>query len=65
MLCTNCTKLAKLHTNKTCLRCKGAISINISVLCDKCSDNSNQCSVCLKNISKNNTKSNGCGQCGK
>lgn len=50
MLCPNCSKLATAHTNKSCVRCQGAVFTNISVLCDTCSASSSQCSVCLKTI---------------
>lgn len=50
MLCPNCVKLAFLHTNKSCIRCQGVVLNNVSVLCDFCSANSKQCSVCLKKV---------------
>lgn len=65
MLCTSCSKLAQLHTNKVCSRCKGSVFISISVICEKCSSKTKQCSACLKNISSPSSKSGGCGQCGK
>lgn len=50
MLCPNCSKLAILHTNKSCVRCQGAVLTNVAVLCDFCSSGSKQCAVCLKKI---------------
>lgn len=50
MLCPNCSRLATQQTNKKCNRCQGAVYTNISVLCDQCSNSSQQCAVCLKKI---------------
>jgi hypothetical protein len=50
MLCPNCTKLATIYTNKKCIRCQGAVFVNISAICDFCSSTESQCSACLKKI---------------
>ena len=64
MICSNCSKLAYLYTNKNCLRCQGNVTVNIAVICEVCSANSNNCTICLKNIPKNPPQSGGCN-CGK
>ncbi len=50
MLCPNCSKLAILHSTRQCVRCQGTVLNNISVLCESCSTNHKQCSVCLKKV---------------
>lgn len=50
MLCSNCSKLATQQTNKKCNRCQASVYINVFVLCDQCSNSSQQCAVCLKKI---------------
>ena len=50
MLCTNCSKLALIQSNKSCIRCQGNINNNISVLCDFCSASDQKCAICLKKI---------------
>jgi len=66
MLCSNCSKLATMVTHKKCVRCQGAVYININVLCDNCSNNEKQCAVCIKkivtNIQRATTKGCGCGK---
>jgi len=50
MLCPNCSKLASLQTKKTCIRCQGAVFINIGILCDLCSRTEKKCAVCVKTV---------------
>lgn len=66
MFCQACTKLAILFTNRTCVRCQGNITNNISCICDKCSNEQNICSCCLKKMINLNIKkpSGGCKSCG-
>jgi len=69
MFCSNCVKLAYLHTRKKCVRCQGEVLNNISVLCVKCATDNATCSVCLKNVglaSANpaNYNKRGCRSCG-
>ena len=66
MLCSNCSKLALSNSNKNCSRCKAVINNNLSVICDACSANGKQCSVCLKKIVSQQARNagRGCG-CGK
>jgi len=64
MLCTNCSQLAFLHTNKSCVRCHGNVVNNISVLCDLCSATEKQCAVCLKKIITQTAAKKGCN-CGR
>ena len=66
MLCETCNKLAILYTNKKCLKCQGAITINISVVCEICSKSTNTCSACLKKLTPALTKkTGGCKTCGR
>lgn len=68
MLCSNCSKLSFLYTNKICIKCQSAVLNNISVLCEQCSSSNLICSVCLKKIINNNSISNkigGCKSCGR
>jgi len=64
MLCSNCLKLAFLHTRKTCHKCQGIILNSISVICESCATKDNICSVCLKKIIDNIRKP-GCVRCGR
>ena len=50
MLCENCKKLAALPIKKICMKCRGFITINISCICDNCSNSEKVCSVCLKKV---------------
>jgi hypothetical protein len=50
MLCPNCSKLAFIKANKTCIRCQGVITINIAVICEFCSKTEKKCAVCAKTI---------------
>ena len=65
MMCSSCLKLNKTYTDKNCMRCKSKIFISIFVICDRCSDASKECSICLKKISSSPKRASGCGQCGK
>jgi hypothetical protein len=68
MLCSGCSKLSQLHTNKKCLRCQGDVYLNISRLCETCSATDHQCSACLKKIvdpDSRRVKLTGCGHCGQ
>ncbi len=58
MICDNCSMLAsiRLDTEKYCIKCSNIIYINISILCDYCSNINSKCSVCIKNIYKKNYK---------
>lgn len=62
MLCANCSKLATMGMNKNCIRCQGAVYINLHVLCEGCSGKEKQCAICVKRIAPAGT-SRGCG-CG-
>ncbi len=65
MMCSNCSKLASIYTTKKCMRCQGAVSISIAVLCETCSATSKQCSVCMKKSQANaGIRGGGCN-CGK
>lgn len=66
MLCSNCSKLANVASNKKCIRCQGNINNNLSVICDFCSSTEKQCSVCIKKIitAEQRSAGRGCG-CGK
>ena len=68
MLCNSCSKLALMPASRTCVRCKGIIFNNISVVCDNCSNLEKLCSICLKKMydsgSKQRPRSN-CSSCGK
>jgi hypothetical protein len=50
MFCPGCSRLALLQAVKKCVRCQGAVNINLSVICDSCSTIAKQCAVCLKRI---------------
>lgn len=65
MLCTNCSKLSSLYTNKRCMKCQGDVIINISVLCEFCSLRDSLCSACLKKINRNQNSGNRGCNCGK
>jgi hypothetical protein len=67
MLCSNCSKLALLNSNKTCVRCKGSVLNNIAVLCDGCSIKEKKCAVCVKTIISNSDRATkrGCNCGGK
>lgn len=71
MFCDSCSKLSTLYTNKKCMKCQGSIYINISIICDICSNENQCCSVCLKKTFKNfnspiyRNKGKGCHTCGK
>lgn len=68
MLCNACSKLALLTASRTCLRCKGTIFNNISVICDNCSALEKLCSICLKKLYSSNSKQkprSNCSSCGK
>jgi hypothetical protein len=68
MLCNACSKLAFLNASRVCMRCKGSILNNLSVVCDNCSTLEKLCSVCLKKLQdpaiKQRSRSN-CSSCGK
>ncbi len=67
MLCEVCSKLASMPSNRICLRCKGIISNNLSVICDNCSNQERLCAMCLKklySISKINRPQSNCSHCG-
>lgn len=70
MFCHNCSKLAILNTNRICIRCQGSILDNLSCICDKCSQEQNICSICLKKLHLNQNTNQfvyrkGCQSCGK
>lgn len=67
MLCNACSKLVLMNHKRSCLRCKGIISNNLSVVCDNCSALERLCSICLKKLydtSKSNKIKSNCGGCG-
>lgn len=68
MLCSACSKLLLIDNKRICLRCKGGIYNNLSVICDICSKQENICSICLKKmhnpIISRKPRSN-CSSCGK
>lgn len=65
MICNNCNRLAFVQVFKACVSCSKDTGCKLKVLCDSCSDNKNQCQVCLKNTSLQplTTKSS-CNSCG-
>lgn len=66
MFCPNCSKLAILHTKKTCIRCQGEVFNNLSVLCETCSGTEKICSICLKKTQNSlaaKLATAGCGPC--
>lgn len=63
MICTNCSNLVFLNTRKNCVKCRGEVLNNLSVMCDNCSNTIKQCAVCLKKILPPSKQSKGCG-CG-
>jgi len=67
MLCNSCAKLALINANRICVRCKGAITNNLAVICDNCSSKEKLCAICLKkmhnDLSRRAPKS--CKSCGK
>lgn len=67
MLCSTCSKLAILYTNKTCIKCQGSVHQNICVLCESCSKTSKTCAACLKKVYSvfDHPKMSGCKGCGK
>ena len=66
MLCDNCNKLAIVYTTKKCMKCQGAIFINISIICESCSAQNKSCSACFKKIQPlSNNRAKPCGSCGK
>lgn len=67
MLCNSCSKLLALPSQKMCLRCRGTILLNLSVICDGCSMAEKMCSICLKKLVEavGRIKPRGnCGSCG-
>lgn len=50
MICNNCSNLVFLNTSKACVKCRGEVLNNLSVICDGCSNSAKQCAVCLKKI---------------
>lgn len=67
MFCTNCVKLAYLHTKRSCIRCQSEVLNNISVLCLKCASTEGVCAACLKKTSRigiQNPSKKGCRSCG-
>lgn len=48
MLCPTCSVLSFMKTHKLCVKCKEPTSINIAILCDKCSARDLLCAICLK-----------------
>lgn len=72
MLCSICSKLLRLATNKKCVKCQGSVYNNISIICDICSQNEKACSACLKKVYNNpienpnyHSKTTGCKSCGQ
>ena len=67
MLCSNCSKLNLLYTNKkNCVKCHLKLSANLYVICDNCSAADKVCSVCFKKCSVPQPKTMGkCSTCGK
>jgi hypothetical protein len=61
MFCPGCSKLAHLFTKKNCLRCSGAVVVNIAVICEVCSIKDKICAVCLRKIPSLSPRSGGCG----
>lgn len=70
MFCDTCNKLVQLNTNKSCMNCKAAVYINISIVCESCSSANHSCAACLKKIYKGLTNPiyknyiGGCKSCG-
>lgn len=50
MLCSNCSKLAILNTIKSCIRCRGEVHQNISIICEICSLSEKVCAACFKKV---------------
>ena len=48
MLCSTCSTLSYTSNAKPCAKCKESTSINIAILCDKCSIRDLLCAICLK-----------------
>ncbi len=67
MLCSNCLKLSLLTGKRSCVRCQSEIHNNLAVLCERCSETSKSCAICLKKVlgNINKLKSGGCSVCGK
>jgi len=68
MLCESCGKLSFLHIKKSCMKCQGAVLINIALLCEPCAISAKSCSACLKKIHSQLTSkkiSPGCKSCGR
>lgn len=65
MKCSNCSKLASMHSNRNCKKCGIAIYSNICVLCASCSNEDKVCESCLKHIKPLELKYRGCSSCGK
>lgn len=63
MFCSSCVKLSYLYTKKPCMKCKGDVLNNISVLCETCSNSNKTCSACLKKM-ETPRPTGGCN-CGK
>lgn len=65
MLCSNCSKLAIHHLKKKCIHCQGEVLQNISVVCDRCSSQTKQCSACLRKINETPKRQyyGGCASC--
>jgi hypothetical protein len=65
MMCSSCSKLALLYvSNKQCMRCQGAVVVNMAVICEVCSATDKICTVCLKKLTPLQPKPGGCN-CGK
>lgn len=68
MFCSNCAKLAILHTKKICIKCQGEIFNNLSVLCETCSARDKVCAICVKktqNLLAAKLATSGCVPCGR
>jgi hypothetical protein len=71
MFCISCAKLANRSDNRICIRCNRTININISCICDGCSNEQKLCSVCLKKINLTPdgkllvAQKRGCKSCGR
>lgn len=70
MLCSTCSKLQILNTNKKCMKCQSAITQNIAILCETCSLTSQSCAACLRKVYRNlenpiyKPRNGGCRSCG-
>lgn len=64
MLCEHCKKLSIIQVNKKCYKCSNYVGMNISNICDICSNINKICSACLKKISNDRKSLSNCKKCG-